>query len=175
MIFNGLDQLSTGPGPRSFAGPVLISSGPVFWTMQIYWDRSRSRSLLAGAKNRTGPDFQTLVTPSLCASNRNENGWGGVNPSLSVSNCNENGQGGINPSPCASNCVENGRGGINPSPCANWVNVITMLPGSKQKGLASGYCLCPCQPPCPICKKGQRPTRVWTSPPRKPGRDKKET
>jgi len=55
------------------------------------------------------------------------------------------------------------------------VGVITMLPGSKQKGLASGYCLCPCQPPCPICKKGQRPTRVWTSPPRKPGRDKKET
>ena len=55
------------------------------------------------------------------------------------------------------------------------VPVITMLPGSKQKGLASGYCLCPCQPPCPICKKGQRPTRVWTSPPRKPGRDKKET
>ena len=55
------------------------------------------------------------------------------------------------------------------------LSVITMLPGSKQKGLASGYCLCPCQPPCPICKKGQRPTRVWTSPPRKPGRDKKET
>ena len=53
MTFNGLDRLSTGPGPRSFAGPVLIGSSPVFWTMQIYWDRSRSWSLLAGAKNRT--------------------------------------------------------------------------------------------------------------------------
>jgi len=40
--------------------------------------------------------------------------------------------------------------------CTVLVVVITMLPGSKQKGLASGYCLCPCQPPCPICKKGQK-------------------
>jgi len=62
MTFNGLDRLSTGPGPRSFAGLVLIGSGPVFWTMQIYWDRSQSRSLLTGAKNRTGLDFQTLLT-----------------------------------------------------------------------------------------------------------------
>ena len=58
MIFNSLDQLSTGPGPRSFAGPVLIGSGLVFWTMQIYQDQSWSWSLLAGAKNRTRPDFQ---------------------------------------------------------------------------------------------------------------------
>jgi hypothetical protein len=53
--------LPTGPRPQKTAGPVFTSLSPVFWTTKIYQDRSRSQSLLAGAKNRTGPDFRTLA------------------------------------------------------------------------------------------------------------------
>ena len=59
-IFTGLDWLPTGPRPQKTAGSVLYGLSPVFWTIRIYQNRSRSRSLLAGAKNQTRPDFQTL-------------------------------------------------------------------------------------------------------------------
>ena len=62
--------MATGPGPQKTAGLVLTGSSPVFCSLQIYQDRSRSRSLLTRAKNRTGPDFQTLShsESKLCVS-----------------------------------------------------------------------------------------------------------
>jgi len=64
-VWTGCRPVWTGCRPvqdcKSFAGPVLTGCSPVFWTIWIYQDRSWSQSLFAGAKNRTGPDFQKLL------------------------------------------------------------------------------------------------------------------
>jgi len=44
---------------------VFLRSGPVFFSSRMKADRSRSRSLNFGPKNRTGPDFQALIPGQL--------------------------------------------------------------------------------------------------------------
>src|SRR5437016_524264 len=47
---------------------VFLRSSPVFFSSRIKVDRSRSRSLNFGPKNRTGPDFQALQATESRAS-----------------------------------------------------------------------------------------------------------